>query len=199
VTWSGQDNTGGSGVATYDVQYRENGGAWQHWYEDTTLTSAWGTGLVDGTRYELRARATDYAGNVQTYSQTPQTYTIVELSGPLSKVKVFDPSVISDTQFLVEWSSQTSPATSVDYYDVRYQFRDGPWTSWLAQTKLTNQVFTQVNATDGAYRFQVRARDSVGRLEDWSTLSQATIYVDRNPPFLAPAAYLPIIRVHGSP
>ncbi len=72
VSWSGDDPGGGSGVASYDVQYRENDGAWVDWLSATTLTSElFGpTSPVPvraGQTYSFRCRARDTAGNVEAY------------------------------------------------------------------------------------------------------------------------------------
>jgi len=65
VTWTGRDAT--SGVATYDVQYRDGiTGTWSDWLTQTTLTSSTFTGQ-DGHTYYFQCRAKDEAGNMETY------------------------------------------------------------------------------------------------------------------------------------
>jgi hypothetical protein len=68
VTWNGSDAT--SGIASYDVQYREDDDPWTDW---STSTSATG-GLFQGARghtYHFRVRAVDRAGNVAAYPEEP--------------------------------------------------------------------------------------------------------------------------------
>jgi len=68
VQWSGEDAT--SGVAAFDVQYRDGaGGSWTGWVTDTSSTSARFVG-EDNHTYYFRSRATDWAGNVGGYAAT---------------------------------------------------------------------------------------------------------------------------------
>jgi hypothetical protein len=62
VTWSGQDNPGGSGVAYYDVYVSDNGGAFTPFRIATTSTSATVTGQR-GHTYGFYSIATDRIGN----------------------------------------------------------------------------------------------------------------------------------------
>ena len=64
VNWSGSDNSGGSGVASYSVYVSDNGGAYSAWLTGTTATSAMFSGK-DGHTYSFFSMATDNAGNVQ--------------------------------------------------------------------------------------------------------------------------------------
>ncbi|MCX6031731.1 MAG: hypothetical protein NT169_20815, partial [Chloroflexi bacterium] len=77
VAWSGSDAT--SGVATFDVQARSDGGDWADWLATTTAASATFTG-ADGLSYAFRARAADRAGNVGEWSA--ERATTVNLSAP---------------------------------------------------------------------------------------------------------------------
>ncbi len=69
VSWGGSDAH--SGVATYDVQYREgSGGSWQTWLSATNQTSAMfgpPLAITGGETYYFRVRARDVAGNVESY------------------------------------------------------------------------------------------------------------------------------------
>lgn len=71
VQWVGQDS--GSGIASYDVQYRVGAtGSWQDWSTGTTATEAtFGplspVSLSSGETYYFRSRARDQASNQETY------------------------------------------------------------------------------------------------------------------------------------
>jgi hypothetical protein len=66
VSWSGTDAH--SGVASYDVQYRNvtTGGPWTDWRMATALTSAAFAGS-NGNIYQFRSRARDNVGNLEPY------------------------------------------------------------------------------------------------------------------------------------
>lgn len=64
VRWGGSD-PGGSGIQTYDVQYRDTGGgSWTDWQIGTTSTSATFFGTA-GHTYYFRSRARDKAQNIE--------------------------------------------------------------------------------------------------------------------------------------
>ncbi|MFI5460676.1 MAG: Ig-like domain-containing protein, partial [Isosphaerales bacterium] len=81
VSWSGSDNTGGSGIALYDVYVSDNGGPFTAFQTDTIATSASFTG-VDGHTYGFYSVATDAAGNVQTTPMAAQATTEIDLPPP---------------------------------------------------------------------------------------------------------------------
>ena len=72
VSWTGTDAT--SGIASYDVQYQDNGGTWATWKSATTLTSATFTGTL-GHTYAFRSRALDRASNLEAYPTTADAQT----------------------------------------------------------------------------------------------------------------------------
>ncbi len=74
VSWSGQDNTGGSGIASYDVYVSDNGGTFTKWQSATTQTSATYAG-VSGHTYGFYSVATDNVGNVQPTPTSAQATT----------------------------------------------------------------------------------------------------------------------------
>ena len=78
VNWSGQD-TGGSGIASYDVYDSVNGGAYTLWQNDTTATSAIFTGTV-GDTYAFYSVATSNVGTVQPMPTAAQASTTVKTS-----------------------------------------------------------------------------------------------------------------------
>ncbi len=88
VDWSGQDDVGGSGVASYDIFVSENGGSFEPWLLGTTETSGEFTGGVIGTTYGFLSMARDNVGHVEPMPTTADTETIV---GPwVNPLDVFD-------------------------------------------------------------------------------------------------------------
>ncbi len=67
VSWVGSDNAG-SGLAAYDIQYKEGFlGTWLDWLTGTTAMSATFGTARHGHVYYFRSRAHDLAGNVEPY------------------------------------------------------------------------------------------------------------------------------------
>jgi hypothetical protein len=62
VTWSGQDDAAGSGLAYFDIFVSSNGGPYQVWLSQTTLRGAVFSG-AQGSSYAFYSVATDVAGN----------------------------------------------------------------------------------------------------------------------------------------
>jgi hypothetical protein len=83
LSWSGQDETGGSGVAYYDIYVSDNGGAFTPWLTGTTQTSATYAGQ-NGHSYGFYSVATDNAGNRQATPAAAQAVTQV-LAPPVSE------------------------------------------------------------------------------------------------------------------
>ncbi|MCY2994691.1 MAG: SBBP repeat-containing protein [Planctomycetota bacterium] len=69
VHWSGTDDDGGSGIATYDVYVSIDGGDFQLWQNGTPSTSATFTGAV-GHDYAFQSLATDNVGHRQASATT---------------------------------------------------------------------------------------------------------------------------------
>lgn len=100
------------------------------------------------------------------------------------------PAITHSNGFLVSWSGNDS-GSGIQYYDVQYQVNNGPWMLWLPQTLSTSATFS--GATDGLYAFEVRAVDNLDQAELFQYVSEATIIVDAEPPFVQPRLWLPII------
>jgi Ca2+-binding RTX toxin-like protein len=81
VTWSGADEEGGSGIASYAVYVSTNGGPWQVWIDNTTQTSATFSGHF-GDTYAFYSVAIDYVGHVEPAPGTPDAETTVLVNNP---------------------------------------------------------------------------------------------------------------------
>lgn len=198
ISWGGTDS--GSGIASYDVQWRVQGQAWQWLFENTTLTSFNANGGQDGVTYEFRARGTDKVGNTQAWTNAQTSTTIV--LAPYSTVTATDPHPILQIKdgpspgqsFRAFWEGHTAPGTTPLTYDVYVRAPGENWTLWLDNTALTSENYVlKVNDPDGTYYFEVTARNNLGQQEQPTGVPENYIIVDRNPPFIEPQIWMPAI------
>lgn len=76
LTWSGSDDSGGSGIASYTIYVSEDGGAYTPYLSNTTATSAQFIG-TPGHSYSFYSIATDNAGNQQAVPAAAQATTTI--------------------------------------------------------------------------------------------------------------------------
>jgi hypothetical protein len=196
VSWSDSKEQNESGISSFEVQWREDGGAWQTLAFQTTATSTTFIGGRNGVLYEFRARGIDAVGNQQPFGDA-QAATTVWLE-PVAYIVPFSPVIFQKTsgpapgdQFTVSWVGLTPPGTSINSFDVRYQRPGNPnWISWLNGTAASSANFVlDVDDPDGEYFFQARATNSNGVTGPFNEELQARIIVDRRPPFIEPRVY----------
>lgn len=92
VSWSGQDDIDGSGIASYNIYVSVNGGTYSPWITTPTTISGTFTGQP-GTTYNFYSVAADNVGNIQPTPGTAQASTFVlyqpsltGLSGSISMI-----------------------------------------------------------------------------------------------------------------
>ncbi len=200
VTWGGTDS--GSGIQSYDIQWRLQTGTWQTLIENTTQTSFQFVGAQPGQTYLFRGRARDRVGNVQPFPDPAQARTTIAVK-PESIIVRFDPQPVFQNLngpqpgdgFQVYWKGFSSPGTSIASYDLDFR-RPGSqtWLSWLVGVNFETARFgLAVGDPDGVYQFRVTATDNTGEREDVKTTPDGSIIVDRIAPFVLPQSYMPII------
>lgn len=74
VCWSGEDNSGGSGLKDFDIYVSDNGGDWQLWLSDVIINCASYVG-VPNHNYRFYSIARDVAGNVEESPLVPDAET----------------------------------------------------------------------------------------------------------------------------
>ena len=131
VRWRAQDYA--SGVSSYTVQYRRNGGRWRTWLSGTKKTSAWFTGDA-GSTYEFRVRAVDLKGNAQSWVTVPgkpasvkagafarvAASTLNVRSGPGPAYGIVDNAEAGDVVYVLEGPVS---AGGYQWFRVQYGFR----------------------------------------------------------------------------
>ncbi len=103
VTWSGVDNAGGSGVASYDLYVKkDNEAVYQLWLGATTETQAVYLGEPNHS-YSFYTIARDWVGNVEPIPAQPDTVTEVHEWLPPTGVAASDGQFLRTIQ--VTWNS----------------------------------------------------------------------------------------------
>jgi len=179
VTWTGQDS-GGSGIRHYDVQFRMNGGSWQNWRMATTETSANFTG-ENAAFYDFRVRAVDWAGNVGAWPTNRQATARVDSLAPNSVVNPLPQFTFSDS-FTVSWSGlDPQPGSGIGRFVVQFQVYGGDWQTFRSDTTETSAVFTGA-VVGSTYGFRVHALDWVANIEPSSPSAQAQTIISGGDP-----------------
>jgi hypothetical protein len=174
VSWYGKDEDNGSGLVSYDVQYKAAGDAdWHDWLLATPATSALFQG-ENGKLYIFRSRAIDRAGNLGKYPENEQASTRVDSLPPAAKVEVLPGQ--SPAVFLVRWSSYDNlSGTAGTLTDVQYREGNGDWTDWQLGTSVGAALFQ--GEAGKTYSFRARAIDYAGNQGDYSSEGQASTAV----------------------
>ena len=168
LSWNAStDNSGGSGVAGYDV-YR-NGSL----VGSPTTTSYTSTGLSANTAYTFTVRARDNAGNAsaQSASISVTTSASSDTTAPSVPTGLTSPSKTASSISL-SWNAATdnSGGSGVAGYDV---YRNGSLVGSPTSTSYTSTGL----AANTAYSFTVRARDNAGN----ASAQSASISVTTQP------------------
>ena len=171
VSWSGTDDTGGSGIASYTIYVSDNGGPYTPWLTDTTLTSAPFVGQ-DGHTYHFYSVATDNVGNQERPPTSAQAMTTVDANPPTSTVAALPQ--FSPGTFTVSWSGNGSNA--IASYTIYVSDNGGAFTPWLTDTTQTSATYTGLNGH--TYGFYSIATDILGDPQPTPATAQATTTVD---------------------
>lgn len=166
VRWAGDDGPSGSGVASYDVEVREEGGAFVPWLssypgDHSTYQAAEDRSLC------FRAAARDRAGNVG--DPSGEACTRIDTTPPACTVTVPALSTLSRETF--PWTvACTDAETGVDAYE--YSLGTSPGLAdVLLPVRATRPpaVVTGLNLTNGAtYYGNVRALNAAGAWSKWA-------------------------------
>lgn len=200
VSWTGTDNLGGSGVASYNLQAQIDGGAWQTLLQNTPQTSFFVQNAQTGQQWGFRVQAVDNAGNQQPWSNSAQVETTI-FANPIAIVLDFNPNIIKPTDpitksFPVNWVGFAPPGTFLTTVTILYRYNYGPWTLWstfpATQTSAVFNWFDIPSLGDGVYQFQATAANNVGQPPIELPQYARTIIVDMADAFKV-RAYFPLL------
>ena len=185
LSWGASTDTGGSGLAGYNV-YRNGAGTPTAQTTGTTFTD---TGLTPNTTYTYTVRARDGAGNLSANSNQISVATNAatgDTTAPTTPTNLTSPSRTT-TSISLSWGASTDTGGSgLAGYNV---YRNGA-TAPTAQTG-TGTTYTDTGlAPNTTYTYRVRARDGAGNLSGLSnqisvTTNQATGGTNRRVAYFA--------------
>ena len=176
VSWSGTDDAGGSGIASYDVFVSDNGGPFTAFQTAITATSATFTG-VNGHTYGFYSVATDNVGHRQTTPTAAQATTTISTGTsvfPTSSVNAL-PTTESSASFTVGWSGSDVGGPGIASYSVYVSDNGGPFTAFQTNTTATSAELTGANGH--TYGFYSVATDTAGNVQPTPAAAQATTTV----------------------
>jgi cellulose 1,4-beta-cellobiosidase len=167
LSWTAStDNTGGSGVAGYEVLRGSTV------VGTTTSTSYTVTGLTAGTAYSFSVRAKDVAGNTSAASSavsaTTQPGTVTDTTAP-SVPGSLTAGTTTSSSVPLSWSASTDNSGGSGL--AGYQVFQG--STLVATVTTTSYTVTGLSA-DTAYTFTVKAVDNAGNASAASTAVTAT-------------------------
>ncbi|MBO9554981.1 glycoside hydrolase family 6 protein [Cellulomonas sp.] len=167
LSWNAStDNTGGSGVAGYEVLQGSTV------VGTTTSTSYAVTGLTAGTAYSFSVRAKDVAGNVSAASSavsaTTQSGTVTDTTAP-SVPAALAAGTTTTNSIALSWGASTDNTGGSGL--AGYQVFQG--STLVATVTTTSYTVTGLSANT-AYTFTVKAKDNAGNVSAASTAVTAT-------------------------
>jgi hypothetical protein len=130
VRWAGEDEPKGSGLVSYDVQFRiAPGGSWTDWQSATAKTEAT-FDAEDSYTYEFRSRARDAAGNLEAWPDKAQAYSTVDTRPPLLAIESpLDGAYVAPGPLAVR--GRTDPGTFVAVNETRAVEVSGAFTATI--------------------------------------------------------------------
>jgi hypothetical protein len=205
VSWIGSDAT--SGVASYNLQYQFNQGAWQTLISNTPQTSFYFQNAQTGN-YGFRVQAVDKAGNASAWPSGAQASTIVVVN-PVVLVEPLNPPILQastnpSTTFTVNLAGYPPPNTYLTTYTITYRYDTGSgfgnWTTWITDTWLTTTQnsatfdwFAQGLPANAVYQFQATATNNLDQAPyDLPAQYWKSIIVDMAGKYQV-RAYLPLV------
>jgi hypothetical protein len=103
VSWSGDDDAGGSGIVNYDIYVSDNGGPFEVWLDNTALTEETFTG-ESGHTYAFYSIARDGVGHVEDAPDEPDAVVVCSLGTTIVSISIYTGwNLISAPLNLTSW------------------------------------------------------------------------------------------------
>jgi PKD repeat protein len=177
VSWSGLDDSGGSGIAFYDLLVSDNGGPFLALLTNTTQTSVTFHGQ-NGHAYGFYSVATDNVGHRQpTPAAAQATTTVAANSSPV--VTMGGADTVNEGAHFIRIGSFTDP--DPDTWTATVNYGDGSGVQPLALSADKTFTLSRAYADNGTYTVTVTVTDSQGL----SGTAMATITVNNAAPSAA--------------
>ncbi|MBI1842112.1 MAG: cadherin repeat domain-containing protein [Verrucomicrobia bacterium] len=185
VRWSGQDNAGGSGLASYTIYVSADGAPFAPWLAGTTLSGAVYQGQP-GRTYAFYSLATDAQGNQEKAPSQPQAQTTVDRLNAPPVIAAVTNVVINEGQTLV----LTLTAADADPEDSLTYRLEGPAPSGMVLNPATGRLTWPTGESDGPGTNRVRVVVADNGQPSLSSTGIVAIVVNEvnTPPSLGAAA-----------
>jgi hypothetical protein len=159
VSWTGNDNVNGTGLAGFTIMVSDNGGPWTVWQNQTPVTSADFVGF-EGHAYSFYSIATDLADNSEG-AKVGEALTTIDSVAPTSALEQL-PAFETKPGFQVKWKG--SDATSgVANYTVFISIDGTDFVPW--QDGITDNQADFMGVEGHMYTFYAIARDVAGNVQ----------------------------------
>ncbi len=173
ITFTANDNTNGSGLASVEI--------WQRWTAPgatpsggytliaPSATSPYNVTLSAGDgRYEFYTLAVDAAGNREAVPSTPDAFTVLDSTGPVSSVSALAGGT-KTTTFSVPFTANDVGGNGVASVELYERFQAAGSTTWssysIVATRATSPFGVTLGSGVGRYEFYTQAVDSLGNRE----------------------------------
>jgi PKD repeat protein len=160
VSWCGQDDVGGSGIASYDIFLSDNGAAYTLWKDHIADTSATFQG-VNGHTYAFYSIAEDNVGHEESAPTIPDAQTTVGAENQPPTVAAGVEAIIEEGAAFTRSGSFSDPDVD-DNWTATVDYGDGTDPGPLALDG-KSFVLDHVYADNGTYVVAVTVTDSYGQ------------------------------------
>ena len=167
LTWTAGGN-GGSAITSWKVRRKAGTNAWGAWTaipgSNATTTGHTATTLTNGIEYTFQVLAVNSAGDgAASDDSNPVTPSVTGPTAPAAPTNLT--ATPGNAQVALSWTAGDDGDSAVTMWKVRRKDGTNPWGSWTAipDSNASTTGYTATPLTNGtAYRFQVRAANSVG-------------------------------------